>query len=52
MDSQMSTRTELVTVRMSEQEKLRHSVLAKKKGKPLAELIRYLLERECEAEGC
>jgi predicted DNA-binding protein len=46
----MSTRTELITVRISQQEKERFFKLAEAKGKPLAELIRYLLERECEKD--
>lgn len=39
-------RTKTITVRVSDGEHQAYKALAESKGKPLGELVRYLLERE------
>lgn len=51
MGSYMSSREIKITVRLNKLEKERYDELARQKQKHLAELIRYMLEKECEIKG-
>jgi len=42
-------RSKKITIRVSEAEKSMYDELAKLKGKKLSELVRYLLDKECDS---